>query len=1123
MKRKWEGKESEMAVPTSSSCDDGSGRGYEVFLNFRGPDTHLTIADCLYNDMIRAGIRAFKDNEELRFGEEIEEGLLQAINESRIYIPIFSKDYASSKWCLRELARILELSRDDHEKVILPIFFDVDADDVKLKTNLYRKALRKHKTEYGKDFAEKWKKALREVARIRGRNLKDHGLHKLTNLMVEEVSSLLWTRLPDVPNHLVGIEDRRDHVMKLLDLGAVDVRYIVIHGMGGIGKTTLADVIFRQISPEFQDRCCFLKDVRTHDILDLQKKLLSDILHLRCTDLSAAKVDDMIKTRFRGKKVLIVLDDINNQDQIKKLADEPNWFGGGSRIIVTTRNIEFLEAECDDDSILESHHGNFSFYEMVEMNRDDALQLFCERALGLAKPPFDYMNISGDLVNALGGLPLALDVIGSTLRGKSRSRWDHVLQKLKQVLNEDVKKKLIISYEALDSCQQQIYLDIACFFINQEKITAIKYWDAVFGYSTEIEIKILRRMSLIKIIKGDKLWMHDQLRDLGRHIVCPESHEIHLRGSRLWSPKDAFRVVQSKMGNENIVALNLGMPESDVTYIFKRKEFARMVNLRFVQLDRGNFEGDFKDIFLELRWLSWSNCPSKFQATNFGLKNLVVLNLSGRNITEDWGGWCQIMVSQQLKVLQLEYCPSLRKMLKFSPTLRLERLILRCPQLREIDESIGSLKSLTELRIRSQRLSVLPYSIGNLVKLKHLILTCGELRELPDSIGQLELLIELDINDTRIKELPYSIGKLERLKIFMLPRLSLEKLPNSIGRLQSLVELDMKDSTIKILPDCVGNLKKLKVLNLHCSSISELPKTIGMLENLEELRAQRALKREIPSEIGALSSLKILDLSGGEFGGLPATINQLTNLQELDLEGCHSIHRLPELPKSLTSLKMSSKSMTTIPDFSNLTNLVSLLIVGSSVEEPNIEGLLRLSALRSLTLRVGKGTWPPADFSSLSQLQELQISYADSRSLTRLPSSLRTLMLEDVQSAIDWSLFSNLENLSSLSIGGYSLTEVMLDRPLLKTLTAPPCLKEIRCLILERLPQLAEIQDLGELKSLQELRIRDCNSIKSLDLSNLRNLKRLDFWRCESLEHVLGVPESCKLDVENCPWFNKDG
>ncbi|KAL3739305.1 hypothetical protein ACJRO7_020677 [Eucalyptus globulus] len=1145
MKRKREGEGAALTASASSSCDDGSRKVYEVFLNFRGPDTRLTIVDCLYNDLIRAGIRAFKDDEELRFGKKIEGGLLQAINDSRIYIPIFSKDYASSKWCLRELALIVELSRDNDEKVILPIFYDVDVDDVKLKTNLYKDAFQKHKNDSGEDLTKQWEEALRDVTRISGKKLKDYGLSELTKLMVQEVSNFLWTRRTDISNHLVGIKDRMDHIMKLLDVGAFDVRFIVIHGMGGIGKTTLAEAVFRQIYPQFRDYCCFLKDVRTHDIIDLQKKLLFDILNLSYTN---SFIDEVIKTRFLGKKVLIVLDDINNRDQIMRLAGEPNWFGGGSRIIITTRNIEYLVKEGEDDNVLTSISRQFSFYNMPEMNSHDALQLFCERALGCAEPPPGYVDITKELINTLGGLPLALDVVGSTLRGKCRRTWEDALCKLKMVMNEDVKKKLMISYEALEPNQQQIYLDIACFFINEERTTVVKYWDSIFGYPTEIEVNILKRMSLIKISYNNKLWMHDQLRDLGRSIVHPKSGKIHMKGSRLWSPKDAFRV-----GTKDIVALNLGTPSLNKTYRFKRKQFMGLVNLRFLQLDHGNFEGDFKNVFFELRWLSWSNCPSKFRATNFGLKYLTILMLSGNNVTEDWGGWCQIMLAEQLKILQLKDCPFLRKMPKFSTFSQLEKLILRCLRLRKIDKSISNLQHLDYLEIKSEAIESPLESIGSLKSLtvlrieqtpsmKSLILPCKELQKLPDSIGQLESLLELDGQYLKISELLHSIGNLERLKVLRIWNSYLEKLPDSIGRLQSLVKLDLSYSRIRSLPDCIGNLKKLKVLNLNDSCISELPKTIGMLENLKELHAcSKHLVGEIPSEIGALSSLKYLLLGDGCFSGLPTTINQLTNLQLLYLQDCNSIQQLPELPKSLTSLTLTSDSLTMIPDCSNLTNLVDLTIIGYSIEEPNTEGIVRLPALKRMVLRVGKMPLPPTNFSSLSQLRSLSINYAEPQSLIGLPSSLPYLSLHDVLSPIDWSVFSNLENLLMLYIYGYLLKEIrfevlrelrkfnklwMSDCPLLKTLPVLPGLKEIQCLFLVRLPLLTEIQGLGELKSLQDLDISECNSIKSLnesDLSNLRNLKSLRFWRCESLERVLGVPKSCRLKVDCCPRFNRDG
>ncbi|KAF8029286.1 hypothetical protein BT93_E1844 [Corymbia citriodora subsp. variegata] len=1025
--------------------------GYEVFLSFRGPETRLTIADCLYESMIRAGIRAFKDDPELRAGEEIGGSLLQAINDSKIYIPIFSKGYASSKWCLRELTHMMGCIKrrtiDEDEKVILPVFYDVDADDVKLKTELYRKALRKHGSNSGKNLAKQWEEALREVATIKGWNLKDHGLHKLTNLMVQEVSSLLWTRRTDISDHFVGIKDQKEEIIKLLDRGASDVQYIVIHGMGGIGKTSLAEAVFREISPQFQGYCCFLKDIRTHDILNLQKKLLSDILDLNCTNLfDINEGANMIKRRFRTKEVLIVLDDIDKLNQIKKLAGEPIWFSEGSRIIITTRNIEFLVTEDEDDNVPASRFGKISFYEMSEMDPNDALQLLCEHALGCAKPPPDYLGISCELIYALGRLPLALEIIGSTLHGKCRRTWEDILQQLKKAMNQDVKNKLMRSYEELNPVQQHIYLDIACFFINQDKITAIKYWDAVFGYPTEIEVKSLTQKSLIKIINDDKLWMHDQLRDLGRDIVCLESCKTLRSGCRLWSPKDAFHVVQRKK------------------------------------------------------------------------------------------------IAEQLKVLKLVDCPSLKKTPKFFRISRLERLILmRCTQLSMIDESINNLQHLDHLEVERAIINSLPESIGGLKSLSKLsIVECFNFEKLPDSIGQLESLLELHINYSNIRELPDSIGNLERLKVLCIKISKLENLPNSMGRLHSLLELNVSSSEIKSLPDCIGSLKMLKEVHLNATNISELPKTIGMLENLEELNAISCyhLEGEIQSEIGALSSLQILKLSHGNFSRLPTTINQLTNLQELHLFCCDWIQHLPELPQSLIVLHFSLKSLTTIPDLSNLTNLVDLDMRGTPMQEPNIKWLVKLCALRKLALLVGDMTLPTTDLSSLSQIQELKISCFEWRSLIGLPSNLRSLTLRDVQTPINWSLFSSLENLSELCYFGYQLGEIrfnvlgkltklsalrMRECPLLKTLPVLPFFQDIRDLDLLKLPQLIEIQGLEELKSLQRLSIWHCDSIKRLTktaLSNLQNLNSLDFTGCKLLETVPDVPyakPSCHIKIFGCP------
>ncbi|OWM68473.1 hypothetical protein CDL15_Pgr024613 [Punica granatum] len=103
-------KERRFRSTTSSSSSSrripspSHGRGYEVFLSFRGPDTRKVFADFLYLSLKDAGVDAFRDSDELHVGEDIGPELLDRIERSKISIPIFSENYASSKWCLREIA-----------------------------------------------------------------------------------------------------------------------------------------------------------------------------------------------------------------------------------------------------------------------------------------------------------------------------------------------------------------------------------------------------------------------------------------------------------------------------------------------------------------------------------------------------------------------------------------------------------------------------------------------------------------------------------------------------------------------------------------------------------------------------------------------------------------------------------------------------------------------------------------------------------------------------------------------------------------------------------------------------------------------------------------------------------
>ncbi|KAL7604862.1 hypothetical protein Lser_V15G15885 [Lactuca serriola] len=94
-------------MASSSTSPHQKSFKYHVFLSFGGEDTRKTFVDHLYAYLKQKGIHTFRDNEELKKGKRIDE-LFKAIEESKFFIIVFSKNYASSSWCLKELAKIME-------------------------------------------------------------------------------------------------------------------------------------------------------------------------------------------------------------------------------------------------------------------------------------------------------------------------------------------------------------------------------------------------------------------------------------------------------------------------------------------------------------------------------------------------------------------------------------------------------------------------------------------------------------------------------------------------------------------------------------------------------------------------------------------------------------------------------------------------------------------------------------------------------------------------------------------------------------------------------------------------------------------------------------------------------
>ncbi|KAK9995467.1 hypothetical protein SO802_020153 [Lithocarpus litseifolius] len=149
----------------SSSSFTHQPKNFDVFLSFRGQDTRHGFISHLYEALHLKGIHTFI-NDKPR-GEEISEELLKTIENSMMSIIIFSKNYASSTWCLDELAKIVECKKND--QLVRLVFYKVDPSELRNKNGKFSKALAKHeKNIKDNKKVQRWKIALQEATNISG-------------------------------------------------------------------------------------------------------------------------------------------------------------------------------------------------------------------------------------------------------------------------------------------------------------------------------------------------------------------------------------------------------------------------------------------------------------------------------------------------------------------------------------------------------------------------------------------------------------------------------------------------------------------------------------------------------------------------------------------------------------------------------------------------------------------------------------------------------------------------------------------------------------------------------------------------------------------------------------------
>jgi hypothetical protein len=356
-------------------------------------------------------------------------------------------------------------------------------------------------------------------------------IQKIVELVSREIKPVT---LP-VADYLVGLKSQTQKVISFLNVGSVDeVIMVGIHGIGGIGKTTLALVVYNLIARQFEGSC-FLENVREnsekHALLYLQKILLSEIIGEKTVELTSVRQGiSIIQQRLRQKKVLLIIDDVDKKEQLQAIAGRSEWFGFGSRVIITTRDKQLLKCHR-----VESNH------EVKVLNRKDSFELLVWKAFKTESVSPIYMNVLNRAITYASGLPLALEVMGSDLFKKGIEEWECALDRYERVPNKEIQNILKVSFDSLEEEEKSVFLDIACCLKGYELAKIERILHAHHGYSKKDHIRMLVEKSLIKISDFGIVTLHDLIEDMGKEIVRKESPEEPGKRSRLWSPKDIVK------------------------------------------------------------------------------------------------------------------------------------------------------------------------------------------------------------------------------------------------------------------------------------------------------------------------------------------------------------------------------------------------------------------------------------------------------------------------------------------------------------------------------------------------------------------------------------------------------
>ncbi|GMN47290.1 hypothetical protein TIFTF001_016452 [Ficus carica] len=826
-----------------------------------------------------------------------------------------------------------------------------------------------------------------------------------------------------------GREADKEAIVKLLlsdDVSGQRVSVIPIVGMGGIGKTTLARLVYRDSRVEEHfDLKAWVIVSEEFDVFRITRTLFETITCRKCDVEDLYQLQDELKKALMGKRFLFVLDDIWNENyNLWDLLKSPFQFGEhGSKIIMTTRS-----------KIAASKMGNDQTYDLQTIPDDDCLQLFAKHVFN---NEFDTQSglkeIGTEIVKKCKGLPLAVKSIASVLRSElNPEEWRRILQsdiwelQFQDDHDTNILPALWLSYHFLPPHLKRCFAYLSIFpkgyeFHESEKEKVIWLWMAEgllrpqsgkrIEDVGEEYLNALTSRSFFQRCSWNEstFFMHDLMHDLAMHI------------------SGEFRFISD--GYNGFQHLS-----SKTCHLSYKKE---------------------SEDLIELEGLLKTKCLRSFLALPLSYE--YIESTITKNVTSE--------------VLKRGGC--------------LRVLSLSQSSITELPNAVGNLHHLRYLDLSWTKIKEVPSSISTLYNLQTLLLSgCKELTQLPTNMSSLTSLRHLDLSDVCLKEMPYQIFKmknLQRLSDFVLGENDGSRI-KELGALQHLhgsLCISGLEHIVDIADVLEANMKNKKHLSkLILRWDGETDDSLMEREVLNALQPHANLKEldiisyrgttfanwvahpSICDEFrGTSSTMPFQKLEKLSFSGMLRWENWsftetdqegvvFPRLKELELQCCWKLKAglpagyLPSLKRITIWFcnEMAAVFPTSQQIDSAYPSLESLFISACSrVESFSTTGLpanlKQLQIHGCKTLFANRGNW---DLQRLSSLQSLQLTGCEEV----VDSFPEEGMLPIGLTSLDMSSFPNLKGLNGK--GFQQLTS-------LQQLTICSC-KELQCLPEEGLP-----------------------------------------------------------------------